>query len=159
MVTGDSAERFAQVVAKRMPGAALQRWWELAGGISAQTYALEVARGGQLERWVLRRPGANALARQPDLAQREFRVLEVARAAGLAAPAPYTLDDSGEIFPGPYLLMEYVDGAPDYAPADPEGAARQVAAKLQFIFGLGMAPQNQIHWALQKGVGGPQRGL
>src|SRR5262249_7766747 len=30
--------------------------------------------------------------------------------AGIAAPTPYYLDQSGDLFPTPYLIMEYIEG-------------------------------------------------
>lgn len=127
----NDGEKLAQVVAKFAPGGKLLHHRPLTGGISAQTHALEVELAdGEVQRWVVRRPSTKLLARRPDLARCEYRVLAITRELGLATPAPYALDETGTIFSGPYLILEYIDGAPDYAPRNRIDYAAQCAAQL-----------------------------
>lgn len=104
------------------------RSWPLTGGVSAQVTALEVRLpGGRVERWVARQYGEADVRRNPDVAAAEFRLLEVLRSAGLPVPRPLHADTSGELFPTPVLVTEYVEGKVDLTPADPVSAAEQMA--------------------------------
>jgi aminoglycoside phosphotransferase (APT) family kinase protein len=111
---------FELLVQTIAPRSRLVRTWPLEGGISAQMTALEVEDpAGRRRKYILRQPGEAALAQNPRAARDEFQVLQIARAAGLAAPAPCLLDVSGQIFPAPYLVVEYIEGRMDFAPQDP----------------------------------------
>lgn len=117
MIEGDADQSFEQVVARLDPRSSLLRAWPLTGGISAQMTALETATpDGQTRRMIVRRP-ADA-SRSPHIAADEFRLLQSLQSAGLPVPTPYHLDQSGEIFPTPYLILEYVEGVPEFAPPD-----------------------------------------
>jgi aminoglycoside phosphotransferase (APT) family kinase protein len=124
-------QQFEQVVQKINPDARLLRVWALKGGISAQMTALEfMLADGQTRKVIVRRPGEWTMQHNPHAATDEFRILRFVQQAGLKTPRAYLLDSSGEIFPQPYLVIEYIDGAPEYAPADPVGYAQQVAEEL-----------------------------
>ena len=88
----------AAIAQQLAPGATVLRAWPLRGGISAQMTAVELAlpnaatRRGELRRVIVRQPGDWALREYPQAARREFRVLEIAREVGAAAPAPLLLD-------------------------------------------------------------------
>jgi aminoglycoside phosphotransferase (APT) family kinase protein len=114
------------------PGARLRATRPLAGGVSARVTALELAPpdGRTL---VLRRHGAADLARDPDIATHEFRLLQVLQAAGVAAPTPLHLDTSGTILPTPWLLQGFVDGNTEDVPADLDDHMRQLAEALATI--------------------------
>ena len=124
------------------PGASLLRSWPLAGGISAQMTAFEIAGAdGRARKLILREHGGEASA--PD----EYRLLRDLRAAGLAVPTPVLLDRSGSC-----LVLDYIDGAPDYAPADPGECVRILAARLANIHrvdpaGLGFLPRQELDLA------------
>lgn len=120
-------ERVAQVVA---PGGVLRRCWSLAGGISALTDALELEQAGLLRRVVVRRYLAATLASDPRVPERECALLNMVRECGVPAQNPLALDSSGRVWPTPYLVLEYVDGAPDFAPNELEGFTHQLAAAL-----------------------------
>lgn len=127
-------ERLAQRLA---PGSRLRRVWPLTGGISAEMAALEIEHpDGDIRRLIVRRPGASALRRNPQAARDEFRLLQITWSLGLATPAPYHLDESDEIFPTPYFVIEYVAGKPDFAPADLTQYIYQFAAHLAAIHGI-----------------------
>ncbi|HEX6606930.1 MAG TPA: phosphotransferase family protein [Chloroflexia bacterium] len=134
MTPADDAARFAQVAQRIAPGGTLLRAWPLTGGVSAQVTALEVAwPGGGTRTVVVRRHGPVDLAHNPHIAAGEFRLLQLVRAAGVPAPAPYFYDESGAIFPTPYLVVEYVEGAPEFDPADVPAFLQQCAATLARI--------------------------
>lgn len=104
------------------------------GGISAEVTGLEVVRGdGETRKMLVRRHGAVDLAANPRIAADEFRLLQLLRAEGLATPAPCYLDESGEILPTPYLILEYVEGGTEFAPAGLPALLSQMAAHLAGI--------------------------
>ena len=132
------------LIAERIaPGATLARAWPLRGGISARMTGLElVLPGGESCRAILRQPGTWAVAENPRAAAREYRVLQIVRAIGVAAPAPLLLDESGTILPLPYLVVEFIDGEVEHSPADVEAFVGQVAAELAHIHRLeGVRPE------------------
>ncbi len=53
--------------------------------------------------------------------------------AGLPVAEPYYLDESGEIFPTPYVVLEYVEGKTEFAPANSDDFIRTFAAQLAAI--------------------------
>ena len=128
----DSSPDFDRLVQKFFPQGRLLRAWPLQGGISAEMTALEIAGPeGQTAPWIVRRPqGPRANARS---IEDEFRLLEIMHSLGLAAPAPLALDRSGEIFAAPYMIIAYVEGQPDFAPAQPLDLAVQMAGELRRI--------------------------
>jgi aminoglycoside phosphotransferase (APT) family kinase protein len=107
--------KFAQVVQKLDPHSKLLRTWELKGGVSAQVTAIEIERpGGHTKKMIVRRHGAVDLQHNPQVAADEFKLLQLLHSVGLAAPAPYHLDQSCEIFTTPYVVIEYIDGIPEF---------------------------------------------
>jgi aminoglycoside phosphotransferase (APT) family kinase protein len=117
--------KFARIAQKIDPQSKLLRAWKLEGGISAQVTALEVARpAGQTMKMVVRQHGAVDLAHNSQIAADEFRLLSLLHTAGLPVPEPYYLDQSGEIFDLPYLVLAYIEGetvpalddVPDFIP-------------------------------------------
>lgn len=119
------------VVGKIARGSKLVRAWELKGGISAEMTGLELEHpDGQAQKVIVRRPGAATLKNNPNAAQDEFRLLQVTRAAGLVTPKPILFDESGDAFATPYLVVEYMEGEPEFAPQDRESFVKQFAAEL-----------------------------
>lgn len=137
-MTFDLDEQRLERVARSIdPSARLVRAWPLTGGVSATVTALEIERrDGQRQRLLVRRHGAADLAHNPRIARDEFRLLEIVLAHGLPVPAPYRYDESGAILPSPYLVVAFVDGAPDFEPPDPSAAARRMAEILVRIHAL-----------------------
>jgi aminoglycoside phosphotransferase (APT) family kinase protein len=79
--------------------------------------AFEIERpDGQISRMIFRRPSEQTLQRNPRAAEDEFKVLQLTKSLELATPVPYYLDQSGTIFPTSYLVIEYIDGKPKFAP-------------------------------------------
>ncbi|HEX6484878.1 MAG TPA: phosphotransferase family protein [Ktedonobacteraceae bacterium] len=126
--------KFEQLIRKFDPQSKLLRTWELKGGVSAQVTALEIERpGGQTQKMIVRRHGPMDLKRNPHVAADEFRLLQLLQSAGLAAPRPYHLDQSGEIFSTPYVVIEYIEGKSEFAPANLEDLIFQLATHLSRI--------------------------
>jgi aminoglycoside phosphotransferase (APT) family kinase protein len=100
------------------PGLRLATARPLDGGVSAQVTAIEAARpDGRLERLVLRQYGAADLRSDPHAAAHEYQLLSLLVAAGLPVPRPYLADESGAILPGPFLVIEFIDGKAITEPA------------------------------------------
>jgi aminoglycoside phosphotransferase (APT) family kinase protein len=129
-------EKFEQVVRRIDPTCKLLRSWPLIGGVSAQVIGLEIKRAdGHIQKMILRRHGAIDLQHNPHIAADEFALLQILRSSALPTPVPFHLDTSRTIFPTPYLVIEFVDGASDFAPANVSDFIRQMAAVLA-----------RIHW-------------
>lgn len=123
--------QLAALAAALEPGCRLARAWPLAGGVSAQVTALELVRAdGQPQRLVLRQYGAADLARDPQIAEHEFRLLQTLRAASLAVPAALARDQGDGLLPGPWIAIEFVEGAAELAPAERDAAIAQLAEAL-----------------------------
>ncbi len=93
----------------------------------------ETRSGGGIRRAILRRPSPAALRRNPRAADNEFKILQIAHSLGLAVPAPLYYDPSGQILPSPYLVIEYIEGQPEFNPTDPIAYAQQAAVHLARI--------------------------
>jgi aminoglycoside phosphotransferase (APT) family kinase protein len=114
--TADS--RFQSVAHTLDPRSTLLRAWPLHGGVSAQVTALEIKRAdGRIEKMVVRLYGPADFKHNPQIAADEFKLLQIVRAAGVPAPRPYAFDQSGAIFATPYIVIEYVEGTTQPAPA------------------------------------------
>lgn len=137
MTLSSDDDTFAQLVGKIDPDARLLRTWPLHGGVSAQVTALEIEKSdGRTQKLVVRRYGAVDLSQNPNVAAHEWMLVRLLHAAGVPTPAPHILDESGTIFPTPYVVMEYVDGATELAPVDAAGLAGELAAQLRRIHAL-----------------------
>ncbi len=79
---------------------------------------------------IVRRPGEAAFKRNPQAAEHEFRLLHIMKSLGLATQTPYYLDRSGAILPTPYLVIDYIDGQPEFAQTQNPDFARQLATHL-----------------------------
>lgn len=148
---------FAALALKLAPQSTLRRAWPLPGGVSAQVTALELAGpDGGTQRLVVRRYGAADLRNNPCVAADEFRLLTYLHAAGLPVPQPYYADESGTLFPTPYVVIEFIEGATDLAPADLPAYLQRLAALLARIHRLAEAPRDlaflprQADWLTDK---------
>ena len=96
--------------------------------------AFEIERpNGQTQKMILRQPGTETLRRNPHAVQDEFSLLQWTHSLGLATPMPYHLDQSGQIFSTPYLVIEYIDGQMEFAPPNLADYILQMAAQLAGI--------------------------
>jgi aminoglycoside phosphotransferase (APT) family kinase protein len=136
-VTADTAA-FREVLRRVDPALRLVSFRDLLGGISAQVTALQaVSSAGVAAKLVIRQYGAYARQRDPQIAANEYHLLSLLHTAGLPVPRPMLADESGDILPGPYLVIEYVDGEVMIDPARaqlPESAViSQLARELARI--------------------------
>ena len=132
-----NSERFERVVRQIDPHYRLVRSWELEGGVSARVTALEVENSdGRTTKLIVRRHGERDFMRNPHVAADEFRLLNLLQSAGVAVPMPYHLDESGEIFPTPYLVIEYIEGETEAFPSLVAEHVCQLATQLVKIHGV-----------------------
>lgn len=149
---GESLERapFESIASKLRPAGRLRTCAPLQGGMSAQTVYIEVEAGaGSLIKLVVRRHGEADLRRDPDVAMHEFKLLELLASLGLPVAKPVLVDESGEIFPTPYIVVEYIDGVTELQPAAPVKRAVQLAEQLARIHAL---PKHAVLQAQSKSL-------
>lgn len=119
--------------------AELRRAWPLTGGTSARVTALEVRRGGEVQRWVVRRYGEANLAADPESARHEFQLLRFLHAAGLPVPAPVQVEE--DLFPAPALVTGFVEGESVLEPGRVSHLAEQLADFLLRLHALTVPPE------------------
>ena len=137
MTEATNDQKFQQLVHRIEPQSKLLRAWELKGGVSAQVTALEIERPDrQTKRMIVRRHGPADLTNNPQIAADEFKLLQILQSAGLATPAPYYLDQSGDIFLTPYIVIEYVEGDSEFTLAAETDYIHQLAKQLAKIHAL-----------------------
>lgn len=136
-------EKLEQLVQRLDPKWKLVRSWPLIGGLSAQMTALEVALPDGSQRVIILRQSSDyddyddhEISLNLQVASREFRTLQVLNSAGLPTAKPYLVDESREFLATPYLVIEYIEGSADYAPADTTNIVTQAAATLAQIHSL-----------------------
>src|SRR5690606_29645886 len=81
----------------------------------------------------VRSHGPVDLAANPQIAVDEFRLMRHLYEAGLAVPEPVYVERSAKIFDTPCIVMEYIDGKPEFAPADALDFCGQLARHLSVI--------------------------
>jgi aminoglycoside phosphotransferase (APT) family kinase protein len=117
----------------------------LAGGASKEAWAVDLADGTQL---LVRRASVGVIHRDTLTLEQEFRVLEAAVAAGVAAPRP--IQYLGEVDGHEAFAMERVDGETigrrivrDPPPGLPEQLAEQLS-RIHAIEPLGFLPRGEV---------------
>lgn len=116
MINIKQIQKFGQVVQKIEPEGKLTGTWGLKGGVSAQVTALEfIQANGRMKRVIIRQHGSTTLKRNPHVTSDEYKLLEILKSEGLPVPTPYYLDQSGEIFPTPYIIIEYIEGTTEFS--------------------------------------------
>lgn len=106
----------------------------LPGSTSSSLFLVQFMRGRQAQRFVLRvLDNVEWLANEPDLAMHEAAALDEAQKAGLAAPrlVACAADDVG--FGAPAVLMSFIEGRIELAPADFQAWLRGLAGALALI--------------------------
>lgn len=132
--------RFARVAQQLDPECRLVRAWRLEGGVSAEVTALEIVHAdGQMQKLLVRQHGRVDLEHNPQIAADEFRLLRLLRTEGLTTPQPCYFDQSGEILGTPYVVIEFIEGQTEFAPADLSAFLAQCAAHLVRIHCLDCA--------------------
>jgi len=125
---------FEYVVQKFEPQSKLLRTWELKGGVSAQVTGIEIERpDGYIQKMIVRQHGEVDLKHNPQIAADEFKLLQLVHSEGLAVSRPYYLDQSGEIFPTPYIVIEYIEGETIFGPHDIADFIPRLATQLSRI--------------------------
>jgi len=145
---------FARLARKIAPDSTLLRAETLHGGVSARVTAIELQHAdGQTQKLIVRQHGAADLARNPQVAADEFALLRIVHDAGVPAPAPVYLDQSGEIFETPVVVLEYIEGETVFALADAPDLLPQFAWHLAAIHRIDCAarditflPDHAAHW-------------
>ena len=134
MTESTEDNKFEQVVHKIDPQSKLLRTWELKGGISVRVTVLEIERpDGHTQKMVVRQHGDVDLKHNPNIAADEFKLLQLLQSVGVAAPLPYHLDQSGDIFSTPYLVIAYIEGKTEFAPSNVPDFILQLATQLYRI--------------------------
>ena len=110
--------------------------WSLQGGISAHMTGLLLERNGKRSTVVLRRPGAEMLSQNPRVASYEFEVLKALSMHGVKAPQPLFLDESKSIFDTDYIVVEYIEGEPVYAPVNLDSYVQRITDFLLSIHSI-----------------------
>lgn len=129
MLTG-ADDQLGQLVQRIAPGGGLLDAWPLEGGVSAEVTAFEVRLpDGRASKYVLRRHHDRDVARNPQIAVHEYRLLQILQTTDIAAPKPCHLDPSG-------LVVEYIEGQIDQAPADLDCYLGQLASCLARIHAI-----------------------
>jgi aminoglycoside phosphotransferase (APT) family kinase protein len=136
-----SNAKFEQLAQKITPQGKLLRTWPLQGGISAQMTALELLLPDDTtQKMIVRQPSARKLQQNPQAAADEFKLLQITQAAGIATPTPYYLDQasdqSQQIFSTPCLVMDYIEGQPDFIPTNLANFILQFATQLAKIHSI-----------------------
>jgi aminoglycoside phosphotransferase (APT) family kinase protein len=117
MTEAQAIKKLKQVIQTIEPHSKLLRTWELKEGLSTRMLALELERpDGHTKKMLVRQYSDVDLTRNQHVAADEFKLLQLLQSVGVAAPVPYYLDQSGEIFSRPYLIIEYIEGETEFAP-------------------------------------------
>jgi aminoglycoside phosphotransferase (APT) family kinase protein len=153
--SGATEDRVEQVARLIDPECRLSRTWQLEGGVSAQVTALEIVRtDGCRRRLIMRRHGKVDFERNPRIAAHEFRLLNILHSKGLRTQTPVLLDESCRIFPSPFLVVEYIEGEPEFAPADVTGCVEEMARLLASIHRIDDANADLGFLPVEAGGGG-----
>lgn len=151
-------DAFARLVRRIDPTWRLLRAWPLGGGVSAEVTVIELERGsGERSKLIVRRHGEADRARNPHVARDEHALLRLLHARGLPVPRPVLVDGSGDVFPTPVLVVEFVEGETEFAPANLDGYLDQAATVLARIHGVGDSPALSFLPRLERAPGLGQR--
>jgi aminoglycoside phosphotransferase (APT) family kinase protein len=127
----DDDSPFRLLVERIDPTWRLRRIWPMTGGVSAQVTAIEIERpDSEQVKLIVRQHGAADRAHNPHIARDEHRLLTIAQAHGLAAPRPYYVDDSCDLFAHPVVVIEFIDGTTVFDPVDRRSFLSRMAAEL-----------------------------
>ncbi|MFD0590346.1 phosphotransferase family protein [Paenibacillus sp. GCM10027627] len=145
-------QQWGQVAKKINDKLKLHRFWNLTGGISAQVTALELLEeNGTMERVVARLHGEADRLRNPHIARHEFQLLRMLHEHGLPVPAPVLLDETGHLFPQPYLVTAFSEGRVELSPSDSLNFAKRMAAGLAAVHRIPY-PNEEINFLPSKGT-------
>lgn len=115
----------------------------LTGGVSAELHVLTLGLPDDSQQTVVvRRHGPRDLAANPNIAADEFRLLKTLYQVGMPVPQPLLLDTSCQILPTPYLVQAFIEGVPNFAPADLNNTIEQMAQQLARIHHMDIQAQD-----------------
>jgi len=110
-------ETLEQIVQRIQVGNTLISASPLIGGASAQVILMDVKQADdEIQKYLLRVHSEVDRDRNPNIANHEFRLLKTLNDSGLPVAQPYYLDESCEIYPLPYLVVGYIEGATEFSP-------------------------------------------
>jgi aminoglycoside phosphotransferase (APT) family kinase protein len=122
-------EELRGIVERAFPGCRVSREERLNGGISARATVVELELSeGTTRRVVVRRPTRDTRAEALGVVEREHALLSRCAELSIVAPRPCFLDTVASA-----VVLEFVDGAPDFAPANPRDMLEQLATQLALI--------------------------
>lgn len=151
MTVAREDKEFVQVAQRTDPQSKLLRTWRLEGGVSAQVTVLEIEQSdSQTKKMIVRQHGEVDRQHNPQIAADEFKLLRLLHNAGLTAPRPYYLDQSGEIFSTPYIVIEYIEGKTEFAPVDLSDFILQFAWHLSRIHQIDSLQQDLSFLPMQE---------
>ncbi len=106
-------DAFATVGRQAVAGARFVGARALTGGVSTDVHAIDLEdRDGRMQTVVVRQHRAKSWKSGPaDIATREYRLLEFLHQAGVPVPRPLSLGVGAATLPGPYLVIEFVEGS------------------------------------------------
>ncbi len=123
-----------QIIRRARAGDKLVHAEALIGGASAQVLLLEVQHAdGGTQKYLLRVHSDIDRTRNANIAVHEFSLLKILHAAGLPVAQPHYLDASGDIYPIPYLVLDYIEGATNFSPQNLPDFLQQSAELLAKI--------------------------
>jgi aminoglycoside phosphotransferase (APT) family kinase protein len=119
----------SSILLRAFPGCRVAACQALAGGVSARAVVADVVLADATpRRVVVRRPSFATREETLNAVSREHELLARLAACGIPAPRPCFLDLEAAA-----LVLEYVDGVPEFAPADTAAMLQQMASHLAHI--------------------------
>ncbi len=112
-------EAMERLLSEIAPGGRITAINRLRGGISCGMHGVNITdRTGAKLRVVVRRYNNWWVDNDPEVAEREFKTLEILEKAGVPAPRPVWLDADGDVFDAPTIVQTWLPGRADLAPVD-----------------------------------------
>jgi aminoglycoside phosphotransferase (APT) family kinase protein len=139
----DVKSEIERAVAKLEPGGQLVGMRELAGGVSADVFGLDIATSSGARRRVVFRWHRSDHFKQhtKSVSAKEYGLLAALHGRGFAVPEPYVYSDT-DADSAPYMIIEWIDGSTDVAFGDLPMALDQMA---QFLVGLHSLDPRSLH--------------
>lgn len=134
MADGLTDEQFTHLARKVVPQSRLLRTWALKGGISSEMAAFEIEFAGrQTRKLIVRRPGLSSIQQNPQAVKEEFKLLQLTTSWGIPTPTPVHFEPAGPLFSTAYIVLDYIEGTPEFSPTSVAAKIRQMATYLAQI--------------------------
>lgn len=122
-------DQLGAILQRAFPACRVEACSELKGGVSARAVMVKLLlHDATAKRVVVRRPSCPILEETLSVVRREYAILSRGSALGLPVPRPCFLDVTAGA-----LVLEYVEGAPDFEPPNLNDALAQMATQLVSI--------------------------